>query len=108
MKNKILSLLGFAAKSGNLSFGFDTTVSSLKASKSKLVVISGEISPKSKKEILFFSQKASVKCISLDEIDIETLSRAVGKKCGIISINDFGFAEAFLKAYLGGGNANDQ
>ena len=71
--NKILTLLGFAAKSGKLSFGFDTCVSAIKSAKSKLIVVSSEISAKTQKEIHFFSDKANVKCILLKNIDIETL-----------------------------------
>lgn len=102
MNKKTLTLLGFAAKSGNLSFGFDMTVASLKKGKAHLVVIAEDVSEKSRKEVLFFAEKSNVKHIILKGVDIETLSKSVGKKCGIISVNDEGFTKAI------GGNANDQ
>ena len=46
--------------------------------------------------------------LRLEGLNIKTLSDAVGRRCGILSINDSGFADAFLKAYTRGGNANDE
>ncbi len=100
--------MGFAAKAGKLGFGFDSAVSAIKQSKARLVVISQEISPKSRKEIEFFATKAGIKSVVLTDVDNKTISAAVGKKCGIISINDIGFAEAIMRALIEGGNANDQ
>ncbi len=100
MNDKILTLLGFASKSGNLSFGADSVKESLKRSKAKLVIIASDISDKSSKEIHFFSDKENVPVINA-EYTIETLSHATGKKGGIISVNEKGFADA-----IKGGNAN--
>ena len=97
--NKIFSLLGFAAKAGKLTYGFQAVVSSLKAKKSSLVVIAGDISPKSRKEILFYAEKIGVKHIMLEDITISDVSLSVGRKCGIISVNETGFAEALVKAF---------
>lgn len=96
--NKILSLLGFAAKAGKLAYGFEATVSSLKAKKSELVVIAEDISEKSRKEAVFFAEKVNTQHIILEGVTINDVSVAVGRKCGIISVNDKGFAEALLKA----------
>lgn len=108
MSNKILSLLGFAAKAGKLSFGFDMTVEAIKKEKSKLIVIANNVSEKTKKEILFFKGNKKTEVITLDAVGIDELSKAVGKKCGIVSVNDKGFAEACLKARIEGGIANDK
>ncbi|MBQ8649182.1 MAG: ribosomal L7Ae/L30e/S12e/Gadd45 family protein [Clostridia bacterium] len=108
MNEKILTLLGFAAKSGKLSFGFEAVVSSVKAGKARLAVIAEDVSAKTTKEIIFHCDKASVKAISLNGIDIKTLSHAVGRKCGVISVNDSGFANTLLKEHTQGGNANDE
>lgn len=108
MKSKLLTLLGFAAKAGALSYGFEATVATIKASKANLVLVAEDISPKSRKEIAFFAGKKDVKNFTLKGIDIKTVSDAVGRKCGIISINDNGFANACEKALIEGGFANDQ
>lgn len=97
MNNKILTLLGFAAKAGKLSFGFEAVTGSIRAGRSHLAVIASDISAKTSKEINFHADKNSVKVILLDGIDIQAVSSAVGRKCGVISVNDSGFAEALLK-----------
>ena len=67
-----------------------------------------DVSEKSRKEIGFFCEKHNVKLIVLEGFDILTVSDAVGRRCGILTINDSGFADAFLKAYVEGGKANDE
>ena len=98
MNDKILTLLGFATKAAKLSFGFDAVKIALTQSKSKLVLIANDVSQKSKKEISFFSEKFKTKVVVLTNYDMETLSHAVGRKCGIISVNDSSFADGVLSA----------
>ena len=107
MNEKILTLLGFAAKSGNLSYGMQSAKYSVLGKKAKLVLVSYEISEKSRKEMAFVCDKSAVKCVVLEEFDINTVSAAIGRKCGILSVNDNQFASAVLKT-LYGGNANDK
>ena len=98
MKTKVLTLLGFAAKAGKLAYGFEAAVSSVKTGKSILVLTAADVSQKSLKEIKYFTDKFGVKHLSLESTDMKTLSNAVGRKCGIISVNEKGFAESVLKA----------
>ena len=90
--------MGFAAKSGNLSYGMAKARESLAKRKAKLAVSAADVSEKSRKEIGFFCEKHRVKLLVLE----------VGRRCGILTINDSGFADAFLKAYVEGGKANDE
>lgn len=100
MKDKVLTLLGFAAKAVKLSYGMDASIASAAAGRARLIVIASDISAKSRKEIIFHSEKYTVKTLELDGFNIETVSKAVGRKCGIVSVNDQGFADALLRAYL--------
>ena len=95
LNNKVLALLGFASKAGKLSFGMN---------EAKVIIVACDVSAKSQKEINFFSSNKDVKVLTLESITIETVSEAVGRKCGIISVNDSGFADAISL----GGYANDQ
>lgn len=104
--NKVLTLLGFASKAGKLGFGMLQTVECIKKNKSKLIVLACDVSEKSKKEILFFTHNKNVNTVTLSEVTMENLSTAVGKKCGIISVNDKGFADSICKIL--GGYANDK
>lgn len=98
MNDKILTLLGFAAKAGKLSYGFDAVKTALSQSKSKLVLMANNLSPKSRKEVLFFSDKFKTGAYVLEKYDIDIISHAVGRKCGIVSVNEASFAEGLLSA----------
>lgn len=106
--NKVLGLLGFASKAGKLSYGFDAVHTALSQKKSKLLLIANDVSPKSQKQVLFFGDKFKTKTIVLDECDMQTLSHAVGRKCGIISVNDDSFSQGLLSAINAGRNLNDK
>ncbi|MBQ6714773.1 MAG: ribosomal L7Ae/L30e/S12e/Gadd45 family protein [Clostridia bacterium] len=100
MNNKLLTLLGFAAKSGNLSYGFNAATFSASSGKGKLMIVCNDISKKSVKEVRFYGEKHKVKVMELQDVDTFTLTNAVGRKCGILSVNDSSFADAILS--LGG------
>ena len=99
MNNKILSLLGFASKSGKLSFGFAASKETILKNKSRLIVISSDISDKSRKEIRFTAEKNGIEIIELNDTDQIKLSNAVGRSCGIVSVNDSSFASAIAEEY---------
>ena len=104
--NKALTLLGFASKAGKLEFGMAKALEAIKKSKSKLIVTACDVSQKSKKEILFFAHNKNIRVVSFSDVTIEHLSAAVGKKCGIISVCDNGFADSIFNIL--GGYANDK
>ena len=105
MPNKALTLLGFASKAGKLQFGSAKTLEDIKKNRSRLIVLACDLSEKSKKEIMFFAHNKNVPVITLEEVTIDTLSASVGKKCGIISVCDQGFADSISKIL--GGCAHD-
>lgn len=107
LNEKILSLLGFAAKAGKLSYGFEAATGAVETKKSFLVLTASDISAKTRKEIIYYADRNQVMHIALKGIDIKTLSDAVGRKCGIISVNNSGFANT-CKSYIEGGIANDK
>ena len=98
MNSKIFGLLGFASKAGKLAYGMANTLEAIKKGKSLLVIAAGDISPNSNKEISFFCNKYNVKLISLSE-NMEAMSSAIGRRCGIISVNNKGFADAISEQY---------
>ena len=103
MNDKTLSLLGFASKSGNLSFGMDSTKEGLLKGKTKLILVAADISQKSLKEITFFADKQGKQVISV-EYSSDTLASATGRKGGILSVNDEGFAKAIRGGIVSGKN----
>ena len=101
-------MLGFAQKAGKLSCGMEAAKEALNRKKAVLALSAFDVSEKSKKEIRFFAEKNSVEFLELHHLDTESLSASVGRKCGIVTINDDNFGNAFLEAYDKGGNANDK
>lgn len=95
----------------------DSSVEAIKKKKSKLLVTAFDISEKSLKEINFHAKKNNVRVITLDDCNIENLSHAIGKKCGILSVNDESFGDGILgeinktechtETSIQGGNANE-
>ena len=107
--DKILTLLGFASKAGKLSFGMDASCTAIKKKQAQLIVTASDVSEKSRKEITFAASKTGVSVITLNNCDMEKLSHAVGRKGGIISVNEVGFAQSITKQIgLTGGNADDK
>ncbi len=94
---KILSLLGFASKAGKLSFGSHATTFAIESGKAKLVLAAADISEKSVKELKFKADKQNIEVLILDSILTADLSKRVGKSCGIVAVNDGGFADAIMK-----------
>ena len=100
MNNKILSLLGFASKSGNLSYGFASCLETLNKRNAKLIICANDLSEKTKKEITFHAEKVSIEVLTLKNVDIFTLSNSIGHKCGVISVNETGFAKSLKEEIL--------
>lgn len=96
--SKILSLLGLCRRAGKLSPGFDSTMEALKKPIAKLVVVSKEISPKTLENIQFNAKKANVPLIIIEE-DIMEISKAIGKKAGVLAILSKDFAKGINDLY---------
>ncbi len=103
----ILALLGLSARAGKLSKGTHATEFAITSKRARLVLAAEDISEKTVKELRFKADKQNVPVKTLEGITAETLGQRVGKKCGIVAVNDEGFAKALLSKTLGG-NANDR
>lgn len=94
MKNKILTLLGFASKAGKLSYGQAASLEAMGKQKTKLLVVANDVSAKSQKELRFYAEKNKIPYLLLEETGITELTNAVGRSCGAVSVNDASFADA--------------
>ena len=108
MNNKIITMLGFAAKAGRLCYGMKASVEALARGKVVLAVCAEDVSKKSRKEIDYYCKRYSARLLMLTGIDMEAMSAAVGRRCGVLTVNDSVFADSVLKAYIEGGKANDE
>ena len=98
MNSKLLSALGLCRKAGKLTAGFDAVADSMKAGTANLVLTSGDLSPKSLKEIRMIAEKYKVECMEAD-ITMDEISFRIGRRSGILAVCDPGLARAVKIAY---------
>ncbi len=97
MNKKLLSLLGMARRAGRLSMGFDAASDSMKKGQSKLLVLAGDISQRTKNSIIAAARQTGTPA-AFTGCTMDEIGSALGKgQTGIVSINDSGFA-ASVKA----------
>lgn len=85
--NKVLNFLGICKKAGKLSLGFDAVIKSIEDKKSSLILVAKDFSENSLKKAEKKSELFSVKFLKLNQT-MNDIYIILGKKCGIISIND--------------------
>lgn len=104
--NKALSAMGLARRAGKLNWGYDTVVEAMKTGACCLVIIAGDLSDKTKKNVRFEAERSHVQCIET-AFSMEEVSAAIGKKSGVIAICDGGFAKK-LKQELGAAGEREE
>ncbi len=92
MNDKILSLLGICRRAGKLVIGADPSVDSINKHKSRLLICADDFSQKSSKSVLAAAHKNNVKTFTINRSK-EEMSFALGKLCGVLSVEDKGFAD---------------
>lgn len=89
-----LSTLGLMKKTGKLVVGFDAVKREIENPLSKIVgvALSKDLSPKSKKEVLFLRDKhrPQMKIVLLNA-DMSAIESVIKKKTGILAVMDEGF-----------------
>lgn len=93
MNDKILSLLGMARRAGRLSCGHDAATEAIVKNKAKLCLCCEDASQRLKNEMAH-SCRYGNKNIPFIEAGYKTteLSKAIGFKAAVITIDDEGFA----------------
>ena len=79
-------------------FGAAMAYKTIKSGKAKAVVFAENISPKTRKEVLFYSAKYGVKASEIKGVDILELSKAVGRKCGVVAVTDSNFSSSIISS----------
>lgn len=101
MKNKVLALMGFARKSGNLVSGVNTCSFNLAKGRVKLMILAEDVSAGSKKKIMKEINKAGVKYVTYGTID--EMSHATGSEGrSVFGVLDENFAQSILAEINGG------
>ena len=92
MNNPLLSLLGLCRRANKLSIGFDPVMSSLRHKKSKLVLFSSDLSQNTVKKIINTCIDFNINYKNIP-FSMDEIGNALGKKVGVMSIEDAGFAK---------------
>ena len=93
MNDKILSLLGMARRAGRLSCGHDAATEAIVKDKAKLCLCCVDASQRLKNEMAHscnFGEK-NIRFIETG-YNTEALSKAIGSKAAVVTVNDEGFA----------------
>ena len=95
MTDPLLSLLGLARRAGKLSLGCDPVIDSVRNKKSKLVLLSSDISYNTYKKIIRACNEYNLTFKKLP-VSMTNLSNALGKHVGVVSVEDNGFSKKVL------------
>lgn len=98
MNRKLLGLLGIARRAGKITTGFDAVAAQIAAGECGVVLIAGDLSEKTKKELRFAANGKQVPFLQL-ELTKDELSKGLGfcKPIGVVSLEERGFVAAILK-----------
>ena len=100
MNDKFLNLLGMARRGGKLSLGHDAAIGSIVKNKAQLCIISSEVSERLKKEMLHAcSFEGKNIPVLITKYETLTLSKAIGSKAAVITVDDEGFSKALQQKY---------
>ena len=92
MNDRILSLLGLCRRAGKLVIGADPCIDSMAKSKAKLILYANDFSQNSLKPVLLQAHKQNVRVLEVNRTKDE-ISFSLGKLCGVLSVEDKGFAD---------------
>ena len=95
MNDRILSLLGICRRAGRLVIGAQPTIDSVNAHKSRLIIFAKDFSRNSAKSVLEAAKLNNIQVLTINRCKDE-LSVALGKLCGVLSVEDDGFAQKLI------------
>ena len=92
--DKLVSVLGFARRAGKLITGRDAVIASVKKGSARMVLLTGDASPRHVQELQGIHYKGEIKNIPLtmDEADFY-----LGKRSCIFALEDDNFIKAIQK-----------
>lgn len=96
MNDSLLSSIGLARKAGKLILGFDAVSAACKNGTAALVLLSEDLSPKSRKEIVRVAEQYQVRYFNAP-FQMGDIDRLLHKRAGILAVIDEGSVRMFLK-----------
>jgi ribosomal protein L7Ae-like RNA K-turn-binding protein len=97
--DKALNLIGLMRKANKISVTEQKCREDIRFGRSKLVLIASDCSEKAGEKIRSLAESYNIRCAEVCYTKSEMASAAGTGLCSVISINDNGFAEAWLSKY---------
>lgn len=91
MDRRLLSFLGLARRAGKLCLGRDAAEESIRAAKAEALLLASDISERSARQIRRDAAEHGVPVLCL-AAGMSQIEAAVGKRAGILTVTDAGFA----------------
>ncbi|MGN1201728.1 MAG: ribosomal L7Ae/L30e/S12e/Gadd45 family protein [Eubacterium sp.] len=106
-KEKILSMLGLARRSGALSLGHDMVQQALLKKRAKLLLFCSDVSPRLISEFAKTIEKHNIntKVIKTD-LTMDEIHYGVGYRAGVMTVNDENFSNRITELLSQEENAN--
>lgn len=95
MNEKFLHLLGIARRAGRLSLGNDAAVEALRKGRTRLILLASDLSPRTAGGVEFAANEEGVAAVRINAT-MDEISMALGKRTGVVAVNDSGFAKKLL------------
>ena len=95
MDDRLLSLLGLARRAGRLALGCDAACAAALGRGCALILLSSDLSARTARTVREAAGRGNVKTAELGAT-MDEIGRAIGKRTGVIAVNDTGFAEKLL------------
>ena len=89
--DRLLSFLGLCRRARKLAIGAQVAAESIESKKSHLIIYASDFSGNSLKPVLEAAEKNGVEVLMINRTKNE-LGLALGKLCGVASVEDGGFA----------------
>ena len=95
MNEKLLHLLGIARRAGRLSLGNDPAIEALRKGNTRLILFASDLSPRTAGGVEFAAKEEGVAAVRT-KATMDEISMALGKRTGVVAVNDVGFAKKLL------------
>lgn len=91
MNKKQLSLLGLARRAGRLALGCEAATEAIRNGRARLVILAEDLSPRTAGGISREAEEEGIEVLTAAAC-MDELGMALGKRTGVIAVNDAGFA----------------
>lgn len=95
MNDKMMHMLGIARKAGKLALGTEAAKESMLKHNCALIVMASDLSERTVRHFTLSAEKCGVKALKTN-LTMDGIAKSVGKKTGVIAVNDIGFANRLL------------